>query len=356
MLDDFSHIKRLSRKYRIPTEDILLIGINLSGINADISDNRTRFKFRFKSSKETFYLAVCINTRGTPFSLKNNRIYFNKELIGTAIDREKDTCDSTYFRRNRTALTLNSNSRSMCRGCKFCGTYNQAAEDRYNLVTKNRLYDYIKNLLKENNLNDLSNIVDVGICTGCFKNEKKALEHILMVREVLRVFRFDNNLKYLGSQIVSEKSLDILKERARPFSLYFTLECFDRREKLLNYYKAKITSSFAEEILKKAKTKKINTTILYILGLDPLRVVLSGFRKVAPHFTEFPIINLYQNYIKSHELLRLRESRNIEYYLRARKEIESLFKGTKLRPSLWENYRGLWYSTFNGERLKGPKI
>lgn len=219
MLKSISQIQRLSKKYRVPEEDIILIGLNCLGAQANIPDTRIRFKLKLNTFNELFYLAICINTSKTPFLIKKNNLYFYNEQIGKIIEEEKDTCDATYFRRNKTALTLNSNSRSQCQGCKFCGTYRQEAEDIFNLLSPKRLSLYITQILQKSNLKDLSKIIDIGICTGCFKNEKETLSHILMVRHVLKKFGFNQELKYIGSQITSKASLDILKKQHHKFTI-----------------------------------------------------------------------------------------------------------------------------------------
>jgi len=357
MLRNIAHATKLSKKYNISTEDIILIALNCSGLNANIPQNRIRFKFKLDAYPDQFYLALCVNTTPTPFSLKDSSLFLNNEKVGTAMNIENDTCDSTYFRRNKTTLTLNSNSRSHCRGCKFCGTYNQDANDTNNLLTKDALINRINYVLKENNMRDLSHFIRVTICTACFNSEEKTVNHILMVRDVLsRQFRFNGILRYIGSEIVSEKSFNTIKEEASPFALSLTLEIFTRRKKLLRKNKSKVSLDKARWILSKSIKSGFDTNILYILGLDPLKIVIRKFKKLAPLMNKFPIINLFQNYLPEHELLRNPEARTIEYYLEARKELEKIFESTSLRPESWEDYRPLWYLTFKNEKLNSIRI
>ena len=356
MIENIQQARRLTKKYKISVEDIILIVLNCLGVNADILEKRIRFKLRLQNTNQLFYIAICVNNSKSPFFLWGDKLFLKDKFIGTASEIENDTCDSTYFRRNKTALTLNSNSRSQCRGCKFCGTYNLDPNDLSNLTTEDGLTKYLKSFLHQNKMKDLSNLVDVGICTGCFKDERDTLEHILMVREILKKFRFNKELKYLGSQIISEEALGILEKHAMPFSLYFTVECFTRRRKLLHPVKTNITISKIKKILCSALKRNFNTNILYILGLDSIGDVINGIRELKPYLTHFPIINVFQNYLPEQEALRIPEARQIEYYLEARKQIEKIFIKSNLRPRLWENYRGLWYFRFADKELKGVKI
>ncbi len=356
MLRDIKQAHQLSKKYDIPAEDIILIALNCCGINADFPDKRIRFKFKLNVFDDLFYFALCVNTKETPFYLKGDKLFLNKDTIGCVIERENDTCDSTYFRRNKTVLTLNSNSRSQCRGCKFCGTYSQDAEDVNSLLTEERLAGHLTEILKQNNFKDLSALIDVSICTGCFNEEKDALNHILMIRKVLHEFGFNKELKYIGSQITSEKSLRIIESKAKPFALYFTMECFTRRKELLRYNKAAITATKAKRILKSSIDKGFNTSILYILGLESSKIVLKNFQDFLPYLTRFPIINLLQSYLLEHESLRCPEAKNIEYYLQIRKELEKMYSGSNLKLRPWENYRSLWYLTFDNKKINDIRI
>lgn len=357
MLKNLAHAEELSAIYQIPKEDILMIALNICGVKTDeTKDKRTRFSFQLKGKPEKFYLAICVNTGETPFSMIGDSIYLNDEEIGTVIDREVDTCDSTYFRRNKTAMTLNSNSRSKCRGCKFCGTYSQEADDTENLTTEEKLSKYIDNLLIAENMKDLSSIIDVGICTGCFPLDDLAADHIIMVRKVLSKYGFTGSIKYIGSQIKTGENLQRIHDSAMPFSLYITAECFERRSDLLRPVKAALTIEKMQEVLGKAKGLNMETSFLYILGLDSLETIDKGFRLLAPQLTRFPVINLFQNYISDQESLRHSDAKELDYYLKARKLIENIFITTTIRPKIWEDYRGLWYYKFGMEDVNDYKI
>ncbi|MEM5766083.1 MAG: hypothetical protein QW423_00340 [Candidatus Aenigmatarchaeota archaeon] len=358
MLKNIAHAKELSKKFKIPVEDILLIALNCSGINTNLPFKRIRFRLRLNSiPSEEFYLGLPVHS-DSPFYLsqEKSQLFFNNNLIGFVNEVENDTCDSTYFRRNKTYLTLNSNSRSKCYGCKFCGVINQDPNDEYNLITKSRLINFLKKFLKSNNLKDFSHLVGVGICTGCFENEEKTLEHILLVRKVMRKFKFDKELIYIGSQITSRSSLDIIKENATPFSLSLALECFMRRKELLKSIKSKITLRMGRKILKESIERGFYSTIFYIIGLDSLEVVIKEFEKFLPYMNRFPVINLFQPYTSYQKNLRDPDAWSIEYYLEIRKKLEELFLPTSLRPRPWENYRPLWYLTFGNERINDIRI
>jgi len=346
------HIESLSINYDIPQQDVLMIALNLSGIKTDvISEDRIRFNFRLNEENRPFFLALCVNTRKTPFELKDSKIFFSGEEIGEVFGVERDTCDNSYFRKNNTSLTLNSNARSTCRGCAICGTYSQDVDDLYTLSNEQRLSSHLQDIFTCHDIEDASHLIQTTICTGCFGSEQKTLNHILMVNKVLRSFGFNGVLRYIGSEISSSEALDKIAEEVENFALSVTTEVFTRRQQLLKPHKAQLDLGKTKQLLFEASKRGFKTNILYVLGLDPLETVEREFRKLSGVMTEFPTINLMQNYLPGQERLRDPSAKMIDYYLLARRRLEKVFLPTSLRPNLWENYRPLWYTTFAGEPI-----
>lgn len=357
IINNLVEAENLTAAYNVPIEDIMLMGLNVSGVrSSEIADSRIRFKLQLKSRPEIFYLALCVNTKESPFEYKDAKINFGGEDIGCVLQPEKDTCDSTYFRRGKTELTLNSNSRSTCRGCKMCGTYSQEAGDSSRLSTENTLTDCLGRVFQENQLTDASGLYRVTICTGCFGAETAAVEHILLVNKVLKKFGFSGILRYLGSEIVSEPSLDTIQREVGNFALSITTEVFTRREELLKRVKSRVSVEQMKQVLLQSRRRGFRANILYVLGLEPLNAVVGGFEEFSQFMSEFPIINLMQNYLPEHEELRDPSARSIDYYLKARKQLERIFIPTGLRPQSWENYRPLWYLSFADEQISGARI
>ena len=128
MLDYF---KEIAEKYSLSLENVLSIALNRYGIIVDNTDeNRLRFNLELLDSNKKTYFAVCVNTFAkSPFKLENNTLLLEGVPVGKVSGIEKDTCLSTYFRNDKKVITFNSNSRSKCVGCKFCGTYSLTDED-----------------------------------------------------------------------------------------------------------------------------------------------------------------------------------------------------------------------------------
>ena len=102
-------------------------------------------------------------------TIKKDILYLDGEKIADVHNIEKDTCTSTYFRNNKKAITYNSNSRSKCVGCKFCGTYSLSEDDYMDFSNSSKIKNYFEKLLHDNNIDGMDKIEDVTVCTGCFE-------------------------------------------------------------------------------------------------------------------------------------------------------------------------------------------
>lgn len=351
-LEDLDETESLSSYYDVPAEDIILTAMNLSGIkSSEVADDRIRFQFQLGGLPKSFFMALCVNTRKTPFELRDQEVYFAGDRIGFIFDPEKDTCDRSYFRRNNSSLTLNSNARSTCQGCAMCGTYSQEVDDLFTLDTKGKLLRHFENIFTQVGLEDASDLIQTTICTGCFEDEEEAVSHVLLVNDALESIGFSGTLRYIGSEIVSPEALDVVDKKVDDFALSLTTEVFTRRHEILRPHKASLSLEKTKDVLDEASARNMKANILYVAGLDPLDTTIERFQDLAPHMSEFPVINLMQNYITEHEDLRDSGARDIEYFLKARKKLEKIFQPLGLKPNSWENYRPLWYTSYAGESI-----
>lgn len=350
-------VENLSEQFNIPVTDIMLIALNRYGLRANIPDKRLRFKLRLRTTNEVFYLAVCVNTYESPFTIgDDNTLCLEGIEMGQIFDIEKDTCDTTYFRRNKTELTLNSNMRSQCEGCTFCGTYNLDPEDKIDMSTNEKINDFISDYLKINNVNDLSNLVRVTICTGCFADEMNLVEHIMSVYKVFRKFGFTKRIRYIGSQIRSEEAMRAIEEAIPFFSLSLTVECFSNRELRMRKEKASLNMDTIQDILKRSMDHHFSTNYLYIVGLDEMSIMKDGIISLFKSINRLPIFQVMQNYVDVHEEQRVYEAKELSYYLQARQLIETIFNKTEFKPRSWENYRSLFYTTYQNKPLSCIRI
>ena len=340
-----NYFEELSKKYNISLENIISIALNRYGIlMEDTDDNRLRFNLKILNNDKDTFFAVCVNTHEkSPFILKDKALYLENEKIGEVSNIERDTCTSTYFRNNKKVITFNSNARSKCVGCKFCGTYSLTDEDSNDFSTKENIKDYFNDLLKQNNIKSMNDIENVTICTGCFNNEDELIDHLLLVNESFKDMSFNGSINYIGSQLRDYKKIRMVANEINDFGIYLSLEKFLDRHKYMIPEKASLSIEEAKDLLQYSSSLGITTTFLYILGLEDLKTIKKYFEYLKDSVNKFPIIQIFQNYTKQQEKYRCEEAKDVEYYIKARKILDDTFKNKNLNPKLWECFRSLYF-------------
>lgn len=355
MLKSLQHVKELSQQYKIGEKDIMMMALNLCGVRSAFSHPRMRFNMKPAISDEIFYIIISLGREESPFFLGDKNVYFYSDPFASVDQLENDDCVTSYFRRNHTVLTLNSNARSQCVGCIFCPNSIETASDaRYKVFDD--LSTYVKSIAKKEGQDDASFIEKVTVCTGCFNTEKRALEHMQLVKDVFSAQGFKGSLHYIGSVIRSKEGFDYIARNLSPFELTLTVECFTNRDKVLRRSKASFMPEMMKETLQTAKDKGIEVNFTYIVGLDSYDKMIEELSSFAPLVTRFPLFNGYQPHNSFMQSFQAHGADKIDYYLKARQDIENIFYKTSLRPQSWECYRPLWYFSFADEELKGIRI
>lgn len=365
MANILKEINELAESYDIPFEDVLFIDLNRKGVITDLNYERLRFYFKitentyFQQSEKlnikNFFFAIPTHSGISNYFLRGNSIFLNNEKIGEVWGIENDTCESVYPRREGTVFNLNTQPKSNCRGCVFCHTFTQTAKDVFQLNTDELIKFHIKNWLKKYNKSNLSHLYRVDVVTGCFGSEENVLNHLFKVRKLFSEYKFNGEIFYFGSEITSEGALNALII-LKPFSLCLSLECFKRRREFLRHHKASISLKRAKEILDLAKDKDFGTHFSYILGLEPLDLVITKMKEFSAYINRLPVINLFQPHTLHQKKLLHPEALNLDYFLDARKDLEKLFVPFKFIPRTWGNYRCLWYLKFGETCLRDSRI
>lgn len=342
-----------ARRHNVPLVDVLMMGLNLMGTSGFDTSITSRGRFRLVPAIHNwpFFFALTIDPE-SPFHHDGEQVWLSGELIGSASPIHPDTCSETYIRNSGRAMTLNSNSRSSCRGCKFCGTFSLIPEEFSNLLLEENLRKAAEGFLREGLVKSYIEMESIGVVTGCFRTDELCLQHLLMVQKVFGEFGFAGEIRYIGSQIRTTEAVDQLAEAGK-FSLYQTVECFERREMLMKRRKSGVSLQQHIDILGHAKAKGLNTSMLYILGLDGLPAIDTHFREFLPVLTRHPLINLMQVYQPHQVALRHQDAHSLDYYLQARQIVEGIFSPT-LRPLGYDNYRSPWYSEYAGVKINNP--
>lgn len=344
-------VDALALRYDVPRGDVLLIALNLFGALSDKPRNRARLRIRLRDEPSVaWHVIVPLNVAESPFRIRAEELTLHDRIVGSVERADADEAVGGYFRDGGRAATVNPNARSRCVGCAFCpNTLEPAADPR--LAEERKLSELLAAMVHQHPRRDLSELVEVTVSTGCFERERLAVDHMVALRAALSRHGVRARLGLLSSVVTSDDAFADIARRAAPFVLRLTVECFTRRDLLLKASKAALRPDSMPGLLRRARLAGLDTSFTHIVGLDRLDDMCEGIAALMPHVNEFPNLQVYQAHNAIMAGLRARGAEQVEFYLRARREIETIIGPTGLRPRAWECYRPLWYFTFDGSPL-----
>ena len=348
----------LAEKYQVRPEEIGLIDFNRSGIALPDGEVRPNFRVRFTGTinytdDESWFALPVRRSEDTLFSARDGQLFFDDKLIGLTSPMMLDTCDTSY-QRGPHLLNLNSRSRSNCAGCRACVHNDKTLydgtviKDQHELTTKDDLEIFFDD--KQSKGLDVANLKQIAVVTGLFNDEAEIVQHMKDISETVRPRGFQGELMYFGCQVNSDGALATLAELG-DFSLIYAVDNFTNRKKFLAPFKAGISLDQAKDTMVRARDNGIQTSFAYIAGVDSLEDLKSGMQLFAEASTRFPVVNIFHVQTRVQGKVMDDDAKRLEYYIKARREIEEVFRNTDMRPRRWENYRPLWYRTFADEQL-----
>lgn len=368
--DRLGHWEELAAELAIAWSDVLLTALNVYGLRTPLGA-RTRLYVSVPGDPAERLVVVPSEQPGSPFELTEPagptalagdgaRLLVDGTPVATVRRAELDDAVSGYLRcwdgERWRAATINPNSRSRCTGCAFCPTTLEDAVDprlRLDEELAQLLGGLAAELPEGGRLTDLT---DITVSTGCFHTEAAGLEHLGTLRRVLDEHGMNARIGFLSSVLRSDEAFARLAAECAPVLLFLTAECASRRELLLKSSKASLRPEQMPDLLARAKAAGLQTSFTYIVGLDPFDEMIEFLSALLPHVSVFPSIQIYQAHTPLMDVLRSPDAGDLEYYLRARAHIERLTVARGLRPEPWRCYRSLWYATYAGARLTGPRI
>ncbi|GGJ90418.1 hypothetical protein GCM10010123_20350 [Pilimelia anulata] len=344
----------LAVSYGVPFADAALMAVNLYGIRSEHDRHRARVTIRLDQAPTVpWQVIVPLNAVNSPFELRADHLYLGRIRVGTVSRIDADEAVGGYFRDGGRAATVNPNARSRCVGCAFCPNTLEAAADP-RLAEERDLDELLAALREQHPRNDLSELHEVTVSTGCFDREDAAVAHLLNLRKALTSHGIGARIGFLSSVITSDAAFATLARAAAPLVLRLTAECFTRRDLLLKRSKAQLAYAAMPDLLARAGAAGLDTSFTYIVGLDSLPQMQAGFTALCQHITAFPNVQVYQAHNQIMAGLRAHGADRLEFYLAARAALEPVLARTGLRPVAWENYRPLWHFTFDDTPLVAP--
>ncbi|MFC4999316.1 hypothetical protein ACFPIJ_15885 [Dactylosporangium cerinum] len=350
-----TQMRELAEEYGVPFLDVALIAANAEGARPLRDYPRARMQLRPAGSDEVWQIILPFDNEQSRFEVADGALRFEDEPIADVVALENDDVVLTYLRAGGRSITLNTHSRSKCTGCMFCPNVIEDASDD-TLTSEGELAELLEWLQADNGWTDLSHADVITVCSGCFHYPAMAIEHMAAIRRAAGRYGFTGRLHLLSSVLRDRDDLARLRDQAGDFHLTLTLECFERRTLLLKDTKASLTLERSAEIMDDCRDLGIVADFTYVAGLDSYARAVEGISYLAPHAGTFPRIQVYQAHNDYMRRARHRDAEDLRYFLRLRGELEAVFAPTGLAPRSWENYRPLWYSSFNGRPVAGPRV
>jgi hypothetical protein len=348
---EFDQFEELASAYDIPLADVQLMALNLFGVASNVGDGRARMEVRLDAdSANEWHLIVPTGRAASPYGLKENELLLSGRRIAAVRLLEHDDAHLGYVRVGGQVLTLNTNRRSTCTGCVFCPNTLADANDPRIVESEEEVEQWLKAFLLKQSWSDLSGVREINLSTGCFGEESRALEHLFALRSLLSKFHFEDRLGILSSVIRSAQAFRVLST-LRPFALFLTLECITRRSLLLKESKANLQPAEALQVLQRAREAGLDTGVMIVIGLDPLPEAIKWLGEAVPYLTDFPNLQIFQSHSPYMDVFRAQGAEKLEFFLKARRDLESILLPTSLRPRRWQNYRPLWHYRFGSESL-----
>ncbi len=349
------HLLERAEAHGVSFLDTVFIAANLYGSQPYADSPRARMQLRPLGQDELWQLILPLDNEESPFRLTDESLLLDEEPVADVAAFENDDVVLTYIRGGGRSLTLNTNSRSSCTGCLFCPNVIEDAADA-TLRSVSELRNLLSWVSDDEEWDDLSGVEVITVCSGCFHNPAAAIEHMGCVRMAADDLGFGGYLHLLSSVVRDDDDLFAYGAACGTGHLTLTLECFTRRNLLLKDTKASLTLEQACRIMDTCTSLGITADFTYVAGLDPLEDAVAGIEMLAEHSTTFPRIQVYQAHNDYMRHAQHPESRTIDYFLELRNRVEPPLSRRGLVPTSWQNYRPLWYTSFAGVPVQGPRV
>ncbi|WP_163507691.1 hypothetical protein [Fodinicola acaciae] len=350
-----------ARRSAVPEIDAVLLALNVYGLCTPLG-TRVRLQLSVPVGGPVRTVVVPAGRRSSPFTLSYDGVLFVDGVpIGRATRMDVDDAVSGYLRcwHNGAwrAATINPASRSKCTGCAFCPTALEPSADP-KLTTDAELHALLDGLEKQlPEHGTLTDLEEVTVSTACYESEDAALEAMMVLRKILRSRHINTRIVLLSSVVRSREAFRWLAEHVAPFGLFLTAECVTRRDLLLKNTKADLMPELMPALLADARQAGLDTSFTYIVGLDATKDMEPFLSAMLPQVTLFPSLQVFQSHTPVMDGLRTSEADELRYFLNARRIVESIMTdvASDLAPESWRCYRSLWYESYAGLPLVGPR-
>lgn len=331
---------KIKEKYpRMPLLDIHYYGLKGYGINYN-NTREGRPKFHIRDENFLFSVVPMMSEQNSPY-IYRDKLTFNDEELPFKVQFIKwvHGSPSYFYYRNPnewiqtidSKIVLTTNFQQACTGCSFCC---RGFQDRLKTITP---YEGMKLVMADGAI--FSEIDELAIVTGMFRDEKEVIKHISKISSIATEHGFKGHLFYIGSQIKTREGVRRFLRDVKevPIRYAYTVETFTKREKL-----HPMKNQSLEEAVNNLKTIKEEgigrLEYTYMPGIDSF----SSFNEIAPalanlakpHVSIFRPANQQQVELMSKDFIQ----DPVDYLCKMRIQLEGIYGG----PIYGNNLGNLW--------------
>jgi|GEM_PF-2758709 hypothetical protein len=312
-------LESLAVKYGIDVPALHTINMQRLGLRTDLDPNVVRIDVNFEYEDQAFHIPFANNSK-SPYRIQDGKIPLGDSGLEFTVQSVMEDVPTPYYFRGKEILVINSTFLSACvQKCSFCEQSTAPKRRRYSMkFSAEELFDKVMN---EQDLPNLGSLAQISVITSCAGTEAKAQELVLGYKQEAEGRGFRGKILFATNEIRSEEALRVLAEAGNVI-LAFTVECFTNRRELMPGSKGSINLEKIKEILSIGKSLGMETTYFYILGLDDLRFMETGFALLKDAISIAPTGPTYQSPARADNI----GTRSLEYFLQARKIFHRIHK------------------------------
>ena len=349
----------LAGDYGVPALDAVMIAANFYGARTQLRASSGTVPDPAAGPitwPEQFQLILPLDNPESPFLLTDAELSFDGQLVARVQNvEEDDDVVIAYPRKGGRAMTVNTYARPSAPAASSVRTSSRTPPTT-GCSPWTRFVEFLDLARQVHGWADLSHLDRLTVSSGCFLNEPSAIDHLILLRSAAASLGFSGVLHILSSVIRTRDGMAHLADKAGPFYLSLTLECFERRNLLLKDSKASLTFDMARQLMTDCRGADVDVDFTYVVGLDSLDTAITGTRTLLDHCTVFPKLQVYQAHNAFMRHASHPDARHLGYLFAYCRRSTRWPVKIRLRPANWETTAPLWYTQFGDEPLRCPRI
>lgn len=312
---------RLSARYAIPLDDVLIIDIKRNGIclnNNSMTYEGLDLNVEFNNRKFTSY----ISEQGcSSFSYYIGILSFDmKPFTNAKILNMYRISPLYHFRDPKDRSVMNINPLTKCPlHCHFCSQHKRGVIPR--IAWPDKIDKCIATIIRHEGREVFKNVQKLFLVTAALGSENDAIDFCRAVLKSIHQIGFRGKCAFASHEVQTREGMERLSEFGVSHFI-FPIEHFSRRREYMEH-KGNMDISEIEQLLGEANLVFPTIEVYYIIGIDSREVLRAGFQRISPLVTRIVPTILRINR-RGMTKIRCADAEQLEYYVEGLSFIRSL--------------------------------